>query len=77
VAPDLAALVELAKPLLASEPTMGRPTLAKQLAAAAGAHVTDYRARQVLAALDAERQAAFDAELETVLDGTTEGGGLR
>lgn len=74
VAPDLGRLVELAKPLLASEPTMGRPTLAKQLAAAAGGHVTDYRARQVLAALEAERQVAFDAELETVLGGPTESG---
>ncbi|MGH4017863.1 MAG: hypothetical protein ACRDT0_01190 [Pseudonocardiaceae bacterium] len=67
--PDLATLVELAKPLLASEPGMGRPTLAKQLAAAAGGRVTDYRARQVLAAIDAEREAAFTAELETVLNG--------
>jgi len=74
VATDLATLVELAKPLLASEPAMGRPTLAKQLAAAAGGPVTDYRARQVLAAIDAEREAAFTAELETVLDGTNKGG---
>ena len=74
MATDLATLVELAKPLLASEPAMGRPTLAKQLAAAAGGPVTDYRARQVLAAIDAEREAAFTAELETVLDGTNKGG---
>lgn len=68
--PDMGRLVKLAKELLAREPGMGRPTLAKQLAAATGEPVTDYRAKQVLAEIEKEREAQWQKDLETVLGGS-------
>lgn len=71
--PDLARLVTLAKELLAREPAMGRPTLAKQLAEATGERVTDHLAKKVMAAIQDEREAQFKAELESVLGGQAGG----
>lgn len=67
--PDFDRLVALAKELLAREPSMGRPTLAKQLAEATGERVTDHLVKRVRAAIQDEHEAQFKAELESVLDG--------
>lgn len=70
--PDFDRLVTLAKELLAREPGMGRPTLAKQLANATGTKITDHMVKKVLAAIQEEREARFQAELESVLGGNQE-----
>lgn len=68
--PDMDRLVMLARELLVREPNMGRPALAKHLAEATGTKITDHRAKAVKAAIEAEREAQFKAELQAVLGGT-------